>query len=162
MTDTNSILPIEDRVRIAYQEARRRPNAPWQALDGAWKRLGGALHSYNVMMNSDLSDRRQAERVKENAYETAEAFFNYVLNMDPGQFHTLTPMSKAPSLSPEQRAAHWVDTLMRKGIILEVVRPAKLVISPASQLKQQDRDAIVPLKKEIMAEVERRKDAWTL
>lgn len=162
MTDTNSILPIEDRVRIAYQEARRRPNAPWQALDGAWARLGGALHSYKVMMNSDLSDRRQAEQVKENAYATAEAFFNHVLNMDPSQFHTLIPMSRAPILSPEQRAAHWVDTLTRKGILLEVVRPAKLVISPASQLKQQDRDAIVPLKKEIMAEVERRKDAWTL
>ncbi|QOF94225.1 hypothetical protein IFJ82_09700 [Novacetimonas hansenii] len=162
MTETNAGLPIEDRVRIAYQEARRRPNSPWQAIDGAWGKLTGALHSYKVMINSDLSDRRQAEQIRQKAYEEAEAFFTRVQNMDPRQFHTLTPMNTAPALSAEQMAARWVDNLTRQGIVLEVVRPSKLVISPASRLKQQDRDAIVPLKKEIMSEVERRKDAWTL
>ncbi len=162
MTDTNAGLPIEDRVRIAYQEARKKPNAPWQALDGAWKKLAGSLHSYQVMINSDLSDRPRAEQIKQKAYEDAEAFFARVLSMDPRQFHTLTPMNAAPAPSAEQKAAGWVDRLTRQGITLEVMRPSKLVISPASRLKQQDRDAIVPLKKEIMAEVERRKDAWTL
>lgn len=155
------ITAAEQRILAAFHEARKRDGVPYKVIDLKKEQLRSTLSALKrIEEGTDVKERQKVPELRRKLLEEAEEYFTRVRDMDPRQFNTLIPRVNVPPPSLEQRLSGLVDGLMKRGIVFEVLRPSTLVVSPASKLTQQERDTIVPLKKEIMALIERRKDAW--
>ncbi|POF61258.1 hypothetical protein CFR73_15095 [Novacetimonas maltaceti] len=152
-----------ERVRAAYNAARKRPNSPYGVLDGQWKKLQTDLNRCRHMEEGlNVTEKQRVPRIRKAALDRAEEFFVRVRDMDPAQFHTLWTPKAPPPPTPQQIAVGLVERLIKRGVDLQISYPSTLVISPASKLGQSERDSISAIKDLVIAEVKRRKDAWVV
>ncbi|WP_155467932.1 hypothetical protein [Acetobacter pasteurianus] len=170
MTQLNANLSIEDRVAIAYKEARARGHDLFRVLDPRFNLLRQRMGIYYREQHSgDAVRAKMAKEQYDKEMKEAEAFFISVRNAPENELAAIVFANAAfTNASPDQRQqshesiSDLVERLMAKGISFEVIRPGNLILFPAAKLTEQDRRVVMPRKKEIMAEIERRRDAWTI
>jgi len=159
MTTFDQSLPIGDRIRIAYQAARARSGA-WDACDKKFAALNGRLGAIQGELGSGLpgAARQALERQRVDLLEDAEEFFVRVRDADERDLAcALRPPSPRSPLLSVDFPGMLLAELERGGISVEV-RGSRLAVSPAKSLTASQRDRLFQFKKEIIAEIERRRD----
>ena len=154
-------VPIEKRVRLAYDRARGRTDAPAALLDGEFAVLGRRLHQLASPQYGRVSDVETAERAKLLA--EAEKSFNRWADMPAGEFTSALYQLRnppVPSQPPEHVARSVIDGLVARGIRIELWHKT-FRASPAGKLDLNDKSALQSLKAHILAELTHRADAWT-
>lgn len=165
MTQLNANLSIEDRVAIAYKEARARGHDLFRVLDPRFNLLRQRMGIYyREQRSGDAVRAKMAKEQYDKEMKEAEAFFISVRNAPENELAAIVFANASPDQRQQshESISDLVERLMAKGISFEVIRPGNLILFPAAKLTEQDRRVVMPRKKEIMAEIERRRDAWTI
>ena len=158
-------VPLATRVQNAYQEARQRPGAPYQMLDGEFNTLrarwGAILGRVGAPANG-LS-ALEAEKQIAELMEKGLAFFAHWQGMSENDTRQAAYILANPAPPPENvelSARNLVDSLRELGVRFDVGTKGALSLSPARLVPERDRANITRLKAAIVAEVERRADVW--
>ena len=165
-TQDDASLPIEHRIRMAYTKARMLEGAPVDLLDREFQnlqaRLSRATHQDWGSMNGP--QRTAAEQTKVRLLQEGEQFFVRWGGMSSrelvGELAKLQQQTFPPP-TPEQSARQLIGMLEGvRGVRLELWHKSFRVV-PAAKLSETDRAQLQAMKVHVLAELQRRSDAWT-
>ena len=165
-------LPIEHRLRLAYEAARNRQDisghAPdiWATMDAMWSRLQSRLYALERMRNDPNVTRQRIateEAARPKIHSEALAEFQRWETMSVKQIPAaLAALNPAPPLpSPETRAAITLADMRRRGFRFREAHKGELTVEPGNSLTEGDRSFLSAHKDYVLKLIRSEDNAWT-